>query len=207
MLWDLKPKMKRSKHVALCLDSVGFLLRAVIEPQTDRSPALVQSTAMKSLIILRHAKSDHPLGVNDFDRDLTERGLRDALRVGEILREQQLLPESIVTSAAQRARTTTERVVTGSAFEGSVEVTPDFYEAGTAQILNAVRAIQEGVSSAMIVGHNPGFWGVACRFDRSITSFPTAAWVRLELDIEYWGELTEITSARRTHFWYPKLER
>ena len=161
---------------------------------------------MKSLIILRHAKSDHPFGVNDFDRDLTERGLRDALRVGELLRDQRLLPELIITSAARRARTTTERVVAGAAFEGTVETTPDFYEAGTAQILNVIRAIREDVTSVMIIGHNPGLWSVASLFDRSIDSFPTAAWVRFELDIEFWGELTALASASRTHFWYPKLE-
>jgi len=48
---------------------------------------------MKSLLILRHAKSSwkHP-ELTDHDRPLNKRGKRDAPRMGEILRSEHLMP-------------------------------------------------------------------------------------------------------------------
>ena len=43
---------------------------------------------MKQILLLRHAKSswDHP-GLDDFDRPLAKRGLKDAPRMGKFLRK------------------------------------------------------------------------------------------------------------------------
>ena len=41
---------------------------------------------MKTLLIMRHAKSDYPPNVrDDFDRPLNERGRKDLPRVGHLL--------------------------------------------------------------------------------------------------------------------------
>ena len=57
--------------------------------------------SMKSLLILRHAKSSwkHP-ELTDHDRPLNKRGKRDASRMGEILRSEHLIPEAIISSTA-----------------------------------------------------------------------------------------------------------
>jgi phosphohistidine phosphatase len=64
---------------------------------------------MKSLLILRHAKSSwkHP-ELTDHDRPLNNRGKRDASRMGEILRSEYLIPEAIISSTAARAHVTAE---------------------------------------------------------------------------------------------------
>ena len=53
---------------------------------------------MKSLLILRHAKSSwkHP-ELNDHDRPLNQRGKRDAPRMGELLQNEHLVPELIIS--------------------------------------------------------------------------------------------------------------
>jgi phosphohistidine phosphatase len=38
---------------------------------------------MKTLFLVRHAKSDWPANVSDFDRPLSERGHRDAPKMAE----------------------------------------------------------------------------------------------------------------------------
>jgi len=52
---------------------------------------------MKSLLILRHAKSSwkHP-ELTDHDRPLNKLGKRDAPRMGKILRSEYLIPEAII---------------------------------------------------------------------------------------------------------------
>ena len=60
---------------------------------------------MKTLLILRHAKSswNYP-ELSDYDRPLNRRGKRDAPRMGKHLREHGLIPDRILTSSAKRAR-------------------------------------------------------------------------------------------------------
>ena len=62
---------------------------------------------MKTLLVLRHAKSSwkNP-GQSDHERPLNKRGLAAAPRMGQLLAEQQLIPEIILCSTAERARQT-----------------------------------------------------------------------------------------------------
>ena len=52
---------------------------------------------MKTLLILRHAKSSwsNP-GLADIDRPLNKRGKRDAPRIGALLREEDLIPDHLL---------------------------------------------------------------------------------------------------------------
>jgi len=56
---------------------------------------------MKSVLILRHAKSSwkHP-DLADHDRPLNKRGKRDAPLIGRLLKKEDLVPESIISSTA-----------------------------------------------------------------------------------------------------------
>jgi len=78
---------------------------------------------MKSLLILRHAKSSwkHP-ELTDHDRPLNKRGKRDAPRMGKILRSEHLIPEAIISSTAARAHVTAEAVAKASRYKGRKEV-------------------------------------------------------------------------------------
>ena len=62
---------------------------------------------MKSLLILRHAKSSRKdETLSDHDRPLNRRGKRDAPRLGRLVLEEGLVPDLIVSSTANRARLT-----------------------------------------------------------------------------------------------------
>jgi len=162
---------------------------------------------MKTLIVLRHAKSEHPPGVADFDRSLNDRGKRDALRVGEVLLERGLTPDVIVSSSARRARKTVARVAQTCGFERDVVETEDLYEAGPWDIITVIQQIPEDASTALIVGHNPGFWSLVQTLGGAIDQFPTAAWAQLSLRVEFWGEVSEMTRSELVELWYPKLEQ
>lgn len=162
---------------------------------------------MKTLIVLRHAKSEHPPGVADFDRSLNDRGKRDALRVGEVLLERGLKPDVIVSSSARRARKTAVRAAGTCGYDRVIVETEDLYEAGPWDIITVIQQIPENAATALIVGHNPGFWGVVQRLGGSIDQFPTAAWAHISLPVEAWGEVTEMTRGELVELWYPKNEQ
>ena len=64
---------------------------------------------MKTLLIMRHAKSDYPPDVrDDFDRPLNERGRKDLPRVAQLLATFGPRPDAILASSALRARQTAE---------------------------------------------------------------------------------------------------
>jgi phosphohistidine phosphatase len=113
---------------------------------------------MLRLIVLRHAKSawntDAP---TDHDRPLNKRGRRDAPRVGARLAELGWAPERVISSDALRTRETWDRV--RSAFGGTIEVsfTGRLYGAGYHEVCGSLSDEPKTVTTAMVIGHNPGW--------------------------------------------------
>ena len=67
---------------------------------------------MKSLLLLRHAKSSwKDVSLSDFDRPLNDRGRKAAQLIGKELAKHKPPIDLIVSSPAVRARQTVERVM------------------------------------------------------------------------------------------------
>ena len=112
---------------------------------------------MKQVLILRHAKSSWKgRGFSDHARPLNNRGKKAAPRMGQVLYEEDLVPDVILSSTAQRARDTADLVAEASGFEGEVVYLDDFYHAWPSDYLDALRNLSSEINSAIIVGHNPG---------------------------------------------------
>ena len=62
----------------------------------------------RELMLLRHGKSDWTEQLDDFDRPLKDRGKRGAQRMGVWLIQQELLPDHVVSSPAERAIVTAQ---------------------------------------------------------------------------------------------------
>lgn len=70
---------------------------------------------MKYLTLLRHAKSSHKeAGMADFDRPLNDRGVSDAILMGEMLVRTLPKPETVLGSSAVRVKQTLQRLYEGS---------------------------------------------------------------------------------------------
>ncbi|MDP5226644.1 MULTISPECIES: histidine phosphatase family protein [Arthrobacter] len=112
---------------------------------------------MKRLIIMRHAKSDWPLGVPDHDRPLEPRGHRDAAAAGAWLRESGNVPDFILCSTALRTRQTCTWVCEEL---GEKAPTPKLesglYAASATRMLTVINHVPETVTSLMIISHLPG---------------------------------------------------
>src|SRR6185295_10490236 len=120
-----------------------------------RTDIMVRQTALRRLLLLRHAKSAWPDGVSDFDRPLAPRGRKAAKRMGAYLRDEQLVPDLALISPARRARETWDRVKPhlGPVSEHSE---PRLYEASVDGLLTVVRETEPAVRTLLILGHNPG---------------------------------------------------
>ena len=159
---------------------------------------------MKTLLVLRHAKSNwDDSAAKDHERPLNARGERDAPRMGQLARDEQLRPELIVSSDAVRARMTASAMA--DATGGQLLLDPRLYHAGATDILAALRSVvQENVATVMIVGHNPGLEELIAQLTGERENLPTAALARLALPIERWSDLDTSTRGTLVGLWRPK---
>lgn len=156
---------------------------------------------MKRLCLLRHAKSDRSApAAADFDRPLNPRGREAAPVMGRYLRRQKLLPDTVLCSAARRARETWELAGPMLKAEIPVDYSERLYLAAPAQILRLLRQLPESAGAALLVGHNPGFHALALRLAgrgdaaaraRLQAKFPTAALAVIDFDARRWRDIAE----------------
>lgn len=111
----------------------------------------------RELLILRHGKSDWSQDVNDFHRPLKDRGKRGAQRMGIWLWENDLIPDHIVSSPAERALSTAEKCVKSMGRNADCIKRDDrIYEGGLGALCKVLADCPKSAQRVMIVGHNPG---------------------------------------------------
>lgn len=111
----------------------------------------------QTLLIMRHAKSDWSANMEDFDRPLNRRGLKDAAKMGKWLRKQKIMPDRIVSSPAMRARQTIE-IVCEQLNKHAPDIIWDerIYEARLGDLLKVIAQYGKNTECLLLTGHNPG---------------------------------------------------
>jgi phosphohistidine phosphatase len=160
---------------------------------------------MKTLLVLRHAKSDWgDFSLADHDRPLAKRGKKDAPKMGELIREQSLTPDLILSSTAKRAHHTAELVAEACGYEGEILLSRDMYHAGPEGYIEAINEMAENEEILMIVGHNPGMEQlVDVLTDESVT-LTTANLAHIQFSFDSWRKLRELTEGKLLNLWRPK---
>lgn len=160
---------------------------------------------MKTLLILRHAKSswDDP-GLADIDRPLNKRGKRDAPRVGFLLREEDIVPDLILSSPALRARKTAEAVAENCGYEGEVEIEDRFYPGDPSDYMEVISHLPDQYQGVMVVGHNPGLEELLSALTDESVSLPTAALAQVSLPIQSWRDFTDEATGKLVNLWLVK---
>ncbi len=108
---------------------------------------------LRELILLRHGKSDWKNNLLDIDRPLDDRGKKAVLKMRGWLKEQDLLPDLILTSPAKRTLQTLNRINPDGSIS-SIQV-KELYLANLNTLLK-VLAETPAAERVLIIGHNPG---------------------------------------------------
>ena len=160
---------------------------------------------MKTLLVLRHGKSSWKnASLSDHERPLQRRGRRDATRMGKLLLREELVPDLIVSSSAERALRTAEIAALACDYEAEIEVTRAFYHAGPETYIERVQDLPSGYERVLVVGHNPGMEELVALLTGVDERFPTAALAQIELPVEDWGELELSSEGQLINLWLPK---
>ena len=110
---------------------------------------------MRTLLLMRHAKSDYPAGVPDHDRPLAPRGERDADAAAAWIAAAYPRLDEVAVSPARRAQQTWARVARHVEAR-EVREDPRIYEDWGSSLRDVMAAFSAEASIAMVVGHNPG---------------------------------------------------
>ena len=160
---------------------------------------------MKTVLILRHAKSSwsNP-GLADIDRPLNKRGKRDAPRMGVLINEQDIVPDLILCSPAQRARKTAQAVSEYSSYEGEIETIPDFYPGDPDSFIDTLMTLPEEYQNVMVVAHNPGREELLYVLTGESARMPTSALAQVELPLEKWRDIDDEVEGKLVNLWRVK---
>ena len=149
------------------------------------------------LVLVRHAKSDYPVGVPDHDRPLSARGRREAPLAGRWLAENIVKADAVMVSTATRTRETWALINAEWSSAPSPRFESGIYEASASALTALVATADESTGTLVMVGHNPGLEMLAVTLARRGddlsqlgTKYPTSAIAVLEIDGK-WNEVAE----------------
>ncbi|GGH43000.1 phosphohistidine phosphatase [Mangrovimonas yunxiaonensis] len=150
---------------------------------------------MKNLILVRHAKSSWEYDVRDFDRPLKSRGKNDAITVAERFKTSGLLPDLIMTSGANRAKTTAELFnKTLKIPNDRFVVTNELYDFSGGAVMHAITSCDNAVTTLMVFGHNHALTYLANSLgDRGIDNVPTSGLVSIAFNVDNWQDINTNT--------------
>lgn len=161
---------------------------------------------MKMLYLVRHAKSswDYP-DLRDFDRPLASRGLRDAPFMAQMIRDEGIIPDKLVSSPAKRAYSTAIFFAQAQGINPEeIAQNEKIYHAYAEDILRIARDWPDDWNTVFLFGHNPTFTSVANYFaEEFIDNVPTCGVVAIQLEADSWSAARK-GAGTVTNFWYPK---
>lgn len=129
----------------------------------------------RTLILLRHAKSDWSGNHPDIDRPLAQRGRRQAPETGRWLNANIDRLDLAVVSPAVRARSTWELVSSELDVAPPTRTDVRVYGATAGELLAVVRDVSDDVGTVVLVGHNPGLEDLLHGLTDERVRMPTSA--------------------------------
>jgi len=160
---------------------------------------------MKYLTLIRHAKSDwSDIGLKDYDRPLNRRGEKAAPMMGQRMATNNILPEILICSPAERARRTARLIADQLDLgEDTIRYQPLLYEAGLETFIELAGQFPS-FEHVAVIGHNPGLSSFAEWLCPDAPGWlPTCAVLNMELNVDHWQAIyTHCASI--LHYDYPK---
>jgi phosphohistidine phosphatase len=108
----------------------------------------------RTLVLLRHAKSEYPDGPNppvDHDRPLASRGIREAGLAGDWIRANVAPVDAVLCSTATRTRQTLAR----TGIDADVRYDDELYDSTPGTVIRLINGVADDVHTLLVVGHEP----------------------------------------------------
>ena len=153
---------------------------------------------MKQLILVRHAKSSWDLPVQDFDRPLSNKGIRNAHLVSTNVI--QYLPETFIiwSSAAKRAMETA--IIFTQNFLCPIEsiiYKKELYTFDLSKLETSIKNCSDQFDNLILFGHNEAITNFVNKFGNvSIDNVSTSGFVSITFEADSWNDISNGTTTR-----------
>lgn len=160
---------------------------------------------MKSVILVRHAKSDWSVDADDFDRPLNERGKRDAPVMAERLLKRKLRIDAFVSSPAKRALRTAKIFAEHLGInKDEIIQTRELYLAPPGKFFEVLGKLDDKISTVAVFSHNNGITDFANSLGVvNIDNMPTCSIFAFNIDTDRWSQIRD-AKKEFLFFDYPK---
>jgi phosphohistidine phosphatase len=147
---------------------------------------------MKTLYIVRHAKSSWEYkGIEDIDRPLKKRGIKDAHLLSKFLSKEIKKPDVFISSSANRALHTA--IIFCENFEypiSNLNIRRQLYSFSDGYLVKTVKALDDGFNSAIIFSHDHGINTFVNKFgSEPIAHVPTCGVIGIKFEDNYWKNI------------------
>jgi phosphohistidine phosphatase len=129
----------------------------------------------RTLILLRHAKSDWSGDDDDRSRPLAPRGRRQAQEAGRWLDAHVASLDLAVVSPATRARNTWDLAIAELSRAPETSIEDRVYAASATELLGVVHELPDDLDTVVVIGHNPGIEDLVALLTGRSAAMPTSA--------------------------------
>jgi phosphohistidine phosphatase len=141
---------------------------------------------VRTLLLLRHGKSDWNVEGDDRDRPLAPRGQRAAATIGRFIARTGHIPASVITSPARRAHDTLRLAMEAGAWSSPLRIAEALYGGGVPALVDEARAESTDTGVLLVVGHEPTMSEAASLLTGgSRFRVPTGALIRHDFDADW----------------------
>ena len=146
---------------------------------------------MKTLYIVRHAKSSWEYNLPDDERPLIQKGIKRTNKIAAFLLNKNIKPDILISSYAVRAMETAKIIAATIGYpEDRIKISQGLYHANTDSLYHELFELSDEIASAMMFGHNPTFTSFANHFlHKKIDWLPTSGVVTISFRTDKWTEI------------------
>tara|TARA_R110000868_G_scaffold5821_2_gene34091 strand:+ start:2148 stop:2636 length:489 start_codon:yes stop_codon:yes gene_type:complete len=148
---------------------------------------------MKTLILVRHAKSSWEYDVIDHERPLNKRGQNDALMLSKHVKSKNLTIDLVLSSDAVRAKTTADIFMDNLNISQELfRLNHNLYDFSGENLTQTIKQCDDSINHLMIFGHNHAITSFVNTYgDKYIDNVPTCGVTIIEFEIDFWKNLNQ----------------
>ena len=148
---------------------------------------------MKTLYLVRHAKSSWEHDVIDHERPLNNRGFKDADLVSSHLKNTLETPNLVISSDAMRAKTTAMIFAKNLGInEDDIVLNHQLYDFSGRDLTEVISNCDDIIHTLMVFGHNHAMTAFVNTYGDEYTgNVATSGFTHIKFDIDTWKDLKQ----------------
>ena len=148
---------------------------------------------MKNLILIRHSKSSWDAPVQDIDRSISHRGVKDAHLIAS--KTSAILPSTYIVWCSKAKRTQETAFIFSQYLSiplDTIHFSEDLYTFDSKKLEKNIKKCENSYDSLILFGHNEAITKFVNKFgDLNIDNVPTSGVVALQFDTNDWNNIAK----------------